>query len=143
MSNNSPLAAVRMPGFAIKKVITAMPYPLTPQETEFLNQILPHIGTDRKVRYIKLREAGVPEKTAKIFKSDLDYLDSLVNRRLQKLRGKGWIEMVDSTITILRACGTIFKLGHYPRRPLRLLADILNRRAHSIFTWNSLRLSGM
>ena len=78
-----------------------MPHPITSQQREFLKLIIPHLGPDRTVRFMKLREAGVPEETARIFESDSDYLDSLVNRRLQQLRNAGWVEMDDSLITVL------------------------------------------
>ena len=78
-----------------------MPIPLTSEQREFLKLIIPHLGSDRTVRFRKLRKAGVPEETARIFRSGSDYLDSLVNRRLQQLEKAGWVELDESTITVL------------------------------------------
>ena len=78
-----------------------MPQSLSPQELAFLRQILPHVGPERRVRFMTLRRAGVPEETARIFNSDTEYLDSLVNRRLKILRKKGWIDLDHSMITVL------------------------------------------
>lgn len=76
---------------------------LSPQEHAFLQQILPHLGPDRSVAYRILRQAGVPEETARIFKSETDYLDSLVSRRLKILQRKGWVDLDYSMVTVLKS----------------------------------------
>jgi hypothetical protein len=79
-----------------------MPASLTPEEKEVLRLLIQHAGLQQSGHYATLRKAGVPEQVAKIYNSDSEFLDSLVNRKMQILRAKGWIEMKNSVYKVFR-----------------------------------------
>ena len=79
-----------------------MPINLTPKEKQVLELLVQLAGgVNRPVRFRVLRKAQFPEKVAEIYNDDSDYLDSLANRKLQKLKEKGWITMEDAVNTVL------------------------------------------
>ena len=81
-----------------------MPDNLTLKEKQVLELLIELAGgINRPVRFRILREAGFPEKISKIYDDNSDYLDSLANRKLQKLRDKGWITMEKAVNTVLYA----------------------------------------
>lgn len=78
-----------------------MPEPLEPREQQLLRLLIHHAAPSRAGHYITLRKAGVPEKVAELYGSKSEFLDSLMNREMQKLRNKGWISMENSVYTVL------------------------------------------
>jgi len=77
------------------------PLPLNEKERRFLELLLSHVSATNTFRFAPLRKAGVPEQTEAVFQSGSEFLDSLVNRKLQILRDKGWITMDDGLYTVL------------------------------------------
>jgi hypothetical protein len=79
-----------------------MPERLTPKEKQVLELLVQLAGgVNRPVRFRDLRRAQFPERIAEIYNDDSGYLDSLANRKLQKLRDKGWIMMEKGNNTVL------------------------------------------
>ena len=66
---------------------------LTIQETEFLEALKIVAGSKMLVTAIELRNAKMPELVMKIFGEDVGYPGSLMSRKLQILRDKGYIDM--------------------------------------------------
>jgi hypothetical protein len=78
-----------------------MPATLKPRELQLLNFLIQHASPNETGHYRTLRKAGVPEKVAEIYQSKSEFLDSLMNREMQKLRDKGWISMQEAVYTVL------------------------------------------
>lgn len=78
-----------------------MPEALEPRERQLLQLLVDYAAPNKVGRYITLRKAGVPEQVASIYGSKSEFLDSLMNREMQKLRNKGWILMENSAYSIL------------------------------------------
>jgi hypothetical protein len=78
-----------------------MPEPLNQRERQLLRFLIQYASPDGSGHYITLRKAGVPEKFAEICGSTSEFLDSLMNREMQKLRDKRWITMRNSVYKIL------------------------------------------
>lgn len=75
---------------------------LTPKERQFLEALKRFADGKPSVTAHELLGAGFGEVTAEIFGSRAAYLGSLVSRKLQILRDKGYILMNDGTYTIIR-----------------------------------------
>jgi hypothetical protein len=78
-----------------------LPIRMTKEEDKFLALLAEHVDENNSVDYATLRDARVPELVAEIFNSGAAVLDSLVNRKLQILRDKGWVRMSQGVYTIL------------------------------------------
>jgi hypothetical protein len=75
---------------------------LAQKDLEALKLLIKFAGPSLTIRYQELRVRGFPELLEQIYNSGSEYLDSLANRKFQKLRDNGWLHL-DGTgkITIL------------------------------------------